>query len=58
MKFIDFATKFANLVVAANDEKTWYDGYEPPVSVYRRDLDLDIPIKEIEFSGGKVRIVV
>jgi hypothetical protein len=58
MKFLDFATKFANIVVAANDEKTWYDGYEPPVAVHRQDLGLDIPIKGIEFSGGKVRIVV
>lgn len=58
MKFSDYTLEFANRVLAANDEKPWYEGMEPPVFVHREELNLDIPIKKIEFSEGKMRIVI
>lgn len=58
MSFDKVVLRIAELISARNAEKTIWEGMEPPVVIYRRELDLEIEIKEIEFAKGAVRIVI
>lgn len=58
MKFSEYMTRFAEIVLSANNEKPWLQDLEPPVFVHREELNLDIPIKKIECVDGKMRIVI
>ena len=54
MSYIEFTLAFA----AASMAEPIYDGFEPPVEVWREELEIPIKIKEIRHEDGKMRIVV
>ena len=58
MQFDKFVLKIAELVTAQNEVKPILEGLEPPVVIIRRELGIEIPIKDIELANGSVRIVI
>lgn len=58
MKSTDLLYAVARSLSEQNSISPIWEGAEPPICVYRPELDLEIPIKGVTWYKGMLRVVI